>query len=318
MDEIQIGKVETTVEVPDWRIPHISGGNPFELVLQQGEVVIVIGPNGAGKSALSYWLSTNSPKRPVRRIYAQRQVWLASASPDITSNSRNSYESIFERFDAKPESRVNFEQGERRSASLLFDLLARENQRNAKFAEIIEGGGTVEAANRSAGPSLFRMISRLMRDSGFSQEFKLGDNNSIEAKAQGGTFPISEMSDGEKAAFLLAAEVLLAPEEAVILVDEPERHLHRAISSNFVTQLANERRDCSFVFFTHDINLMATGLRTLVVSSVRWRDRNPIGWELEELEPGGERDERARLAVLGGRGQVLLIEGEIFSLDKAL
>src|SRR5699024_4306984 len=114
--------VDTPTEspkAPDWRIPVTGKRDPFELTLSPGEILLVVGPNGAGKSALSYWLSVNRPDRPVTRIYAQRQVWMASAAPDITSTSREIYSGILDREDGKPESRVTFEKGKERSASLL-------------------------------------------------------------------------------------------------------------------------------------------------------------------------------------------------------
>lgn len=303
---------------PDWRIPLTDQGEPFELTLSPGEILLVVGPNGAGKSALSYWLAANPPDRAVIRIYAQRQVWLASAAPDITSSSRELYSKIIDREDRKPESRVTFDKGKERSASLLFDLASQVNLRNTKFVRIVENGGTPEQAINKSGPSRLGQITNLMKSAGFRQEFDVGEGNTFEAILHGSRYPISEMSDGEKAAFLLAAEVLLAPEDSILLIDEPERHLHKAISSQFITALTRIRPDCSFILFTHDDNLMTAGLRTLLVSSIRWENQQPFSWSMEELNSSGEREEQARLAILGGRGKVLLAEGEIASLDKAL
>lgn len=303
---------------PDWRIPLTGLGEPFGLTLSPGEILLVVGPNGAGKSALSYWLAANPPARPITRIYAQRQVWLASAAPDITSSSREMYADIFHRQDGKPESRVKFDAAKERSASLLFDLAARVNLRNARVARVLDTGGNAEEALATSEPSLLKQITSLMNSAGFLQEFAVGEGNTFEAILDGTSYPISEMSDGEKAAFLLAAEVLLVPEGSILLIDEPERHLHRAISSSFIRELTQVRPDCSFVLFTHDDNLMTAGLRTLLISSTSWKNREPSSWILEELSSTGEREDRARLAILGGRGRVLLTEGEVASLDKAL
>ncbi|WP_236163575.1 AAA family ATPase [Corynebacterium ammoniagenes] len=311
------GESATDVEVA-WKIPLLTKEGSYALSLKRGEISLVVGPNGAGKSALSYWMAVNATSRNVHRVFAQRQVWLSSSAPDITSSMRETYVQMFGRSDQKPDSRVKYEQGKERSASLIFDLAANVNQRNAKLAEIIDGGGTSEEAKESTNTSLLTVIGELMNSSGFRQRFVVGQNNSFDATVGDNTYPISDMSDGEKSAFLLAAEVLLVPKDSIVLIDEPERHLHRAISSKFIIELARIRSDCSFILFTHDVNLMATGFKTLIVSSVKWRNQEPIGWELQEIELGGEREERARTAVLGGRGKVLLTEGEIVSWDRDL
>ena len=312
------GATEAKSLVQSWSIPAEADSDPFELNLSAGETILVVGPNGAGKSALSYWLAKNSRRKPVTRIYAQRQVWLASAAPDISSTNREQFTSIFENFDRKPESRVKFDQGERRSASLMFDLAAKVNEVHARVTGVVNDGGSIEEARDLARQSLLVTINKLLTSAGFQQDFEIGENNYFVAKMGDTTYPISDMSDGEKAAFLLAAEVLLAPKAATILIDEPERHLHRGISSSFILELIHERSDCSFILFTHDVELMATGLRTILIHSTQWRDKNPLSWEMEELSADGDRTERVRLAVLGGRGRVLLTEGEIASLDKSL
>ncbi|MHC6177209.1 AAA family ATPase [Glutamicibacter sp. X7] len=301
----------------EWYIPSVEDQPALELRMNAGDVVLFVGSNGSGKSALSYWLANRSCSRPIRRIFAQRQVWLPSASPEITFSQRETYSRNFSVTDAQPQSRVKDPQGGQRSATLLFDLLAKVNQRNARLAECVDEGAGVEGLSQ-IGPSLLTIINDLMKSAGFRQQFRVGENNAFVARLEGETYPISDMSDGEKSAFLLASEVLLADEGSVLVIDEPERHLHRSISARFITALTEVRNDCIFVLFTHDVDLMALGLKTILVRSVNWQAGQASGWHLEELESVGDRKEQVRLALLGSRGRILVTEGELASLDKSL
>ena len=39
----------------------------------------------------------------------------------------------------------------------------------------------------------------------------------------------AELSDGERNALLISAEILTAKDGTLLIIDEPERHLHRSI-----------------------------------------------------------------------------------------
>ena len=69
------------------------------------------------------------------------------------------------------------------------------------------------------------------------------------------TYGIEQLSDGERSALLLASEVLTAPKGTLLLLDEPERHLHRSIISPLLSGLFAQRSDCNFVISTHDLLL---------------------------------------------------------------
>lgn len=65
------------------------------------------------------------------------------------------------------------------------------------------------------------------------------------------------MSDGERAIFYLIGQVLVAAANSVLIIDEPELHIHRSIMSSLWDQLESARQDCAFIFITHDIEFAA-------------------------------------------------------------
>jgi hypothetical protein len=121
---------------------------------------------------------------------------------------------------------------------------------------------------------------------------------------------------------LLAAQVLLAPTGCIQIIDEPERHLHRSISSALIESVMNERPDCHFVILTHDLDLAASlpaGSTTLeALSGCAWSGSTAIGWNINSVDPTGVLPESSRRAILGGRRRLLFLEGDANSLDSRL
>ena len=89
---------------------------------------------------------------------------------------------------------------------------------------------------------------------------------------EGQSFPLPRMSDGERSAAIIAATVLTADPGTTFLIDEPERHLHRAIITPFLAALFAKRLDCAFVISTHELALPLTAPEAdvLVVRSCAW------------------------------------------------
>src|SRR5664279_4675756 len=65
------------------------------------------------------------------------------------------------------------------------------------------------------------------------------------------------MSAGERAIFYMIGQALVAAEGSVLIVDEPELHVHRSIMSKLWDELEGARPDCAFVFITHDLEFAA-------------------------------------------------------------
>ena len=61
------------------------------------------------------------------------------------------------------------------------------------------------------------------------------------------------MSDGEREIFYFLGEVLSAPANSIIIIDEPENHLHDLILDDLWDKLEQLRTDCTFIYITHKI-----------------------------------------------------------------
>ena len=113
------------------------------------------------------------------------------------------------------------------------------------------------------------------------------------------------MSDGERNATILAATVLTVEPGTVLLIDEPERHLHRAIIEPFLSALFRQREDCTFVVSTHEIALPIVNpdVSVLMVRSCEWNGDTAKSWDVAVLDPNTELPEELKRAILEPDGE---------------
>lgn len=308
----------------EWDVPGLGAVGSLQLSVKPGQALVLVGANGSGKSALSYWMSVNRGTYPahITRVIAHRRIWLTSSGSEMTTSQRTQNEANFAVFDSQAASRTIVQMDEQRSAKVLYDLSARVNSRNAKAAQRYDLGQVASDDDDIEENILFK-IARIFKLANLALSFQVTDNGGFDAvDATSEAYPISQMSDGEKSAFLLAAEVLLSPPRSVLLIDEPERHLHRSISSDLIVAIVQERPDCGFVLLTHDLDLIGkldpASTSVCTVADVSWADSDPTGWNLR-LEPGlPDVPDSVRHAILGGRTKLLFVEGEVSSLDFPL
>lgn len=119
---------------------------------------------------------------------------------------------------------------------------------------------------------------------------------------------------------LIAGNVLTAKPGTLIIIDEPERHLHRSIISPLLGQLFQIRSDCAFVVSTHDhsLPLELPTARILLLRACAFDGQNVRSWEADELPLDASVDESIKRDLLGARRRMLFVEGTEASLDKAL
>ena len=123
------------------------------------------------------------------------------------------------------------------------------------------------------------------------------------------------MSDGERVIFYLIGQALSTPEEGIVVVDEPELHLHRSIQARLWDAIEAERPDCLFVYLTHDLDFAAS---RIAATKVWLESYDGAGWEWHQVEDAEGIPEQLYLEILGGRKPVLFCEGDKGSLDYFL
>lgn len=320
-----------TIEVGDgaasalhvWEVPAISGA-PLAVAALQGTTTTFVGRNGVGKSALASWMNSVAPKEKVLRVLAHRRIWFSHAAPTLTPQQNVEYVGYIQQSSHSLNSRWNNDYEEQRTGMALYALMARLNSENQRAIAEFRAGRSVPEVDATVGAPLLDRLNAVLRKSGLVVEVRMTEDQSFAAVRTdlGVEYPVSQMSDGEKNALLLAAEILTATPGTISIIDEPERHLHRAISSALIAAIVAERPDCGFSIFTHDLELAAdlsrAGGRTFLVERSNWDGARTTGWQLHEVEEGEYVPEDARLAILGGRSKILFVEGAPSSIDRRL
>ena len=123
-------------------------------------------------------------------------------------------------------------------------------------------------------------------------------------------YPAYKMSDGERVIFYVVGRVMLAKESSLIIVDEPEMHLHKAILNKLWDILEEKRKDCMFIYLTHDIDFASTR-----IANKRWLK------SYSSSTSGifdSEIPEALLMKILGSRKKVLFCEGKQGSLDRQI
>ena len=306
----------------DWRIP-LTSGEELPIRLEVNSPVFVVGPNGSGKSALIQHAVTSLGAENVRRISAHRQTWLQSAAISLTPQSRRQFEQNLKANDANPEFRWREWSSEQQVSSVLFDLTAKENDlaRRIMDKSYAKAQEAVEKIISDERPP-FDQVNDLLHMGGFAVTVSNSKGEEILAQHRdfSNSYSMAQMSDGERNAVILAANVLTVDSGTVLLIDEPERHLHRSIIEPYLSALIAQRKDCYFIISTHEIALPLCNpeASVLIVRSCAWNGATPTGWEARLLQGDTKLPEDIRRAILGARKRVLFVEGKPESLDFQL
>ena len=306
----------------DWNIP-LTSGEPLTVSLEANTRIFIVGPNGSGKSALIQHAITSMGAQNVRRISAHRQTWLQSAAIDLTPQSRRQFDRNLTRQESNPIYRWREWEPETKVSSLLFDLTSKDNDLARRIMERTYARETdaVEGIIKCERP-VFEQINDLLKVGGLAVSIKNSEGEEILAEHKDAKQPYSmaQMSDGERNAVILAANVLTVRPGTVLLIDEPERHLHRSIMEPFLSALFAQRQDCPFVISTHEIGLPMANpeASVIVVRSCVWSGEEAAKWEATLLEKESGLPEDLKRSILGSRRKILFVEGEPQSLDLRL
>jgi ABC-type cobalamin/Fe3+-siderophores transport system ATPase subunit len=293
--------------------------------LEFGSLVIV-GANGSGKSRLGIQIEENNEN--VHRISAQRSLVFKE---EIDIRSVTASESMYrygyyadgysgseeERLEIAKQQRRNRRWNNRPASHLLNDfdhllslLISNENLQSADFKFKYKAGERPDEYPESQLDRVLKIWNTIMPH----RHLNVADNR-LQATNKDDSYHGLDMSDGERVAFYLIAQAMCAPENCIIIIDEPELHLHKAIQSKLWDAIEAERFDCSIVYVTHDLEFAASRVNSSIIW-VKEFDGKEWDWEAVSDVDGFPRE--MMLEILGSRKPVLFVEGTRSSIDTQL
>ncbi len=306
-----------TIEIPTFE-------KPENLDLERGCITFVMGANGTGKSALLGLIAQQNLNQ-VERIYAHRNITFDSSSVSMQGTQRDQYYQNQRSIFSQPDTRfknpyatqtVNMDLYNLYVANSAFIATQWNKLKKFKSDKLIDEEKRKEHDKIIAERSHFERLETILNGAGLPFSFRDKEGKILTEQRGSSPYGIQELSDGERAAFLLSASVITAKSNSLILIDEPERHLHRSISSPLISSLLQDREDCTFVISTHDIGLSLDHQPSQCILLRQFQ--HPDKWSFDCIKDAEEIDEGIAEAVLGARKTILFVEGGRNSLDFSL
>lgn len=297
-----------------------ANGSSLSLPVSDENPLFIVGPNGAGKSGLLHDLYMKNSEKAVR-IVAHRQMMLEYDASPFSPAEKNQKEANRKSWDQLPDARWRELSPADRAGLVITNIIDKDNAFAREVRDTLAAGNEDSAKRLAARLPPLGVVNELFYSSGIPIELSIKNNGAISAKKRGGEpYSIMSLSDGERAALLIAGTVLTAENKSLVLIDEPERHLHTSIVTPLLLQLFSHRPDCSFVISTHELTMPVScpNSKTVLVRDSYTKNGVISRWDLDILEPGAEIDDSTKEAIIGSRRKMLFIEGNESSLDKPL
>lgn len=275
--------------------------------------VVAIGANGSGKTTLSNKFKSYLQNNGV--VISAQRILLVPSFDSISNPAKTATELK----QSQLRDKTNKNDGEFRYLqqefsivlkNLLADNISAGNSFRKKAIELVKAGKEMENPRLTNLDITFQIWNSLIEH----RTIECKDGINITANSDDGrSYPAIQMSDGEKVMLYLIAQVLQAPSQGFIVIDEPEMYLHKTILKKLWDILENERNDCLFIYLTHDLDFATsrTTAKKIWIKSFTHPDK----WEIEDI-PTDDIPQTLLYELLGSRKNILFCEGLKGSIDE--
>lgn len=304
-------------EMKKLELPNIDGQ---VVEIETAQSVLFIGANGAGKTRLGTWIELYSPNSQlVHRISAQKSLRFPdSATPKSIELAKNallfgydshSYHHKSSRWNSGSPATALLDDFEK----LMVYLFSDETEKNAIYKK-----QSKESSDRVEPPETnIDLVKQLWEKILPHRELIIGGLR-VQTCVKGDTDKVynsSEMSDGERVIFYLIGQCLAAPESGIIVIDEPELHLHKSVQIPLWNEIEKLRSDCLFVYLTHDVDFASAKENSKKIWLKSFDGNN---WDWNEIAEDENLPNELIIEILGSRKPIVFVEGENGSFDVGL
>ena len=273
--------------------------------------IVLIGGNGKGKTFLANFLK-ESEFNSISVIGAQKILnFYSNSNNSLRSSQKDIEESLLKNIikDSKDDqSNFNFFNFLNDQFTKLITAMKVEYMKYLcecdQAKRIPENNSTVFGKVRNIFPLLFKDLELSFND---SEEIPL------RVKKNEKEYSVNGLSEGEKVVLYYAISVLMAKDDGLIIIDEPETYLNPSISNLLWDKLKEEKSNTQFLFITHSVDFVLGRSN----AQIAWIKEfvYPDEWELELLTEENKLPKQMFTEILGSSKPYLFCEGTKSSHD---
>ena len=283
----------------------------FSFIAKIDSTTVIIGANGAGKSSLINELRKNS----IDEMYvlpAQKLLYFVSNTFGRDSINKDQYIANLKNVETKYNTiQIQTQKIEDDFSSAFTKLITLWVKDFAKVVtDNARGVGEVSIALLDRVEQIWNQI---FPEITFYPE---PNDRVLEVIRNGNKYSINGLSDGERCVLFYIGNVLLAPENSYIVVDEPETFLNAAVYNELWDLLISERPDCQFIFASHNMDFVQSRTNATYIWCKKFEA--PYDFDYEQLKESQEFQEfplTLFAEVSGTRKPILFCEGTKNSID---
>ncbi|WP_445278713.1 ATP-binding protein [Streptococcus sp. KHUD_013] len=284
----------------------------FSFIAKIDSTTVIIGANGAGKTSLINELRKNNSKINSNEMYvlpAQKLLCFATHIQDRNVVDEDSYITEFNNISLKYETidlylnqiDANFSN----TFTKLITLLVKD------YTNIVTRRSRKE---KDLPLTLWDRVEQIWNKIFPEIIFELEpDDRVVKVEKNGSKYSINGLSDGERCVLFYIGNVLLAPENSYIIVDEPETFLNAAVYNELWDLLISERPDCQFIFASHNMDFVQSRTNATYIWCKNFEA--PYDLDYQVLEESQEIPLPLLNEISGAKKPILFCEGTKNSLD---
>ncbi|MDU2420001.1 MAG: AAA family ATPase [Streptococcus parasanguinis] len=284
----------------------------FSFIAKIDSTAVIIGANGAGKSSLINELRKNNSKINSNEMYvlpAQKLLYFVSNIHDRNGITRERYIQDLKEVDLKYETidlyPTKIENDFSNTFTKLITLLVKD------YTDIVTRRSRKE---KNLPITLLDRVEQIWNQIFPEIIFELEpDDRVVKVEKNSSKYSINGLSDGERCVLFYIGNVLLAPENSYIIVDEPETFLNAAVYNELWDLLISERPDCQFIFASHNMDFVQSRTNATYIWCKNFEA--PYDLDYQVLEESQEIPLPLLNEVSGAKKPILFCEGTKNSLD---
>ena len=310
---MNINKVETFINILTWKNLN-EEYKRLDLLKRFSGIekdIVLIGGNGKGKTFLANFLK-ESEFNSISVIGSQKILnFYSSSTNSIRASQKDIENSLLKNNIKESKNEINtFDFFDFMRFQFTKLIIAMQVEYYDYLIER-ERGKREKKDNSTVFEKVNNIFNVLFKD--IELIFASGEEIPLMVEKKGKRYSVNGLSEGEKVVLYYAISVLMAKDDGLIIIDEPETYLNPSISNLLWDKLKEEKPNTQFLFITHSVDFVLGRSN----AQIAWIKEfiYPDEWKLELLTEENKLPKQMLTEILGSSKPYLFCEGTKASLD---